>query len=63
MVVFSLRVKEKAYEQIKSIAKKQARSLNKQIEFILYQYLTDYERVNGKIELELEEEEKPRRKR
>ncbi len=63
MAMFSLRLDDEAQEKIKVIAKKQARSKNKQIEFIIHQFLEDYERVNGKIELEPEEEETPRRKR
>lgn len=50
MVNYALRLEEKSYQKIKSIAKKQSRSVNKQIEFIISQFLTDYERVNGKIE-------------
>lgn len=50
MVNYALRLEEKSYQKVKSIAKKQARSVNKQIEFIITQFLADYERVNGKIE-------------
>ncbi len=63
MINYALRLEETSYLKIKSIAKQQARSTNKQIEFIIHQFLVDYERVNGKIELEPEEEETPRRKR
>lgn len=47
---FSLRLLEEKKEQLEIIAKKNSRSLNKQIEFIINQYLTDYEKINGKVE-------------
>lgn len=45
-----LRVKEESYAKIKVIANEKERSINKQINYILEQYLKDYEKINGKIE-------------
>ena len=52
MATFSLRIKDIEYQKIKKIADIQGRSTNKQIEQILYQYIKDYEKINGKIEIE-----------
>ena len=52
MKTFSLRIKESEYDKIKTIAERQSRSANKQIEQIIYQFIQDYEKVNGKIEVE-----------
>lgn len=49
---FSLRLIDEKKKKLEVISKKNARSLNKQIEFILNQYIDDYEKVNGKIETE-----------
>ena len=54
MTTFSLRLKEDEYQKLKTIADEKGRSMNKQIEQILYQFTKDYEKVNGKIELEKE---------
>lgn len=51
----TLRIKEKEYAKIQKIAEIQERSINKQIEFILYQFIKEYEKVNGKIKIEEEE--------
>ncbi|MDD3016675.1 MAG: toxin-antitoxin system HicB family antitoxin [Lactococcus chungangensis] len=50
MGTFSLRLTDSKHEKLKIIAENQGRSLNKQIEYVLYQYVTDYEKINGKIE-------------
>lgn len=47
-----LRIKEKTYEKIRKIAEEKERSINKQINFIVEQYINDYEKINGKIEIE-----------
>ena len=47
-----LRIKDESYEKLKLIAEEKERSINKQIIYILEQYLKDYEKINGKIELE-----------
>ena len=49
---FSLRVSEELLEKIKYIASKNKRSANKEIEFVLEQYVENYEKVNGEIETE-----------
>ena len=46
-----LRIKEEAFKKIKIIATEQGRSANGQITFILEQFIKDYEKVNGKIEI------------
>lgn len=51
MANFSLRIKNPEYEKLKIISENQGRSINKQIEQILYQYIKDYEKINGKIEI------------
>ena len=51
MANFSLRIKNPEYEELKIISENQGRSINKQIEQILYQYIKDYEKINGKIEI------------
>lgn len=51
MGVFTLRLDDKKHEKLKIIADKQGRSLNKQIEFVLYNFIEDYEKVAGKIEI------------
>ncbi len=48
---FSLRVSETLLEKIKHIAELNKRSANKEIEFVLEQYIRKYESEFGKIEL------------
>lgn len=45
-----LRIKEETYEKVKVIAENQQRSINQQINFIIEQFIKDYEKVNGKVE-------------
>lgn len=52
MSIFSLRLKDEEHEKLKIISEKQGRSLNKQIEIIVYQFIEDYEKVTGKIKTE-----------
>lgn len=52
MATFTLRMKDEEYEKIKIISNEKGRSMKKQIEQIIYQYTKDYEKVNGKINLE-----------
>lgn len=47
---FSMRLKETDYSKIKIISEVQNRSMNKQIETILQQFIKDYEKVNGEID-------------
>ncbi len=49
---FSLRVSEELLEKIKYIASKNKRSANKEIEFVLEQYVEKFEKMNGEIETE-----------
>ena len=51
---FSVRLDSKDKEKIKEIARKNSRTMNGQIEFILKNAIADYEKVNGKIEVEKE---------
>lgn len=52
MVTFNLRLKDDQDEKLKIIAEKQERSKNKQIEYILKKFISDYEKVNGDIKIE-----------
>lgn len=49
---FSIRLDKKIKDKINEIAKKNSRSMNGQIEFILKNAVTEYEKINGKIEVE-----------
>lgn len=51
-VQFSIRVDREAKAKIEKIAKKNSRTLSGQIEFIINNAIADYEKVNGKVELE-----------
>ena len=57
MFTTQLRLKENTADKIKIIAEEKERSLNSQIEYILKEYIKDYEKINGKIELPQEESE------
>lgn len=46
---FSLRIPEELLEKIKVIAEKNKRSANKEIEFIISEYVCAYEEKNGTI--------------
>ena len=52
---FSLRVSEDLREKIKFIANQNKRSANKEIEFILENYVNEYEKNNGQIIITNEE--------
>jgi hypothetical protein len=52
---FSVRLNEEQQEKLKVIAEKNNRSLNKQIEHILYGAINDYEKVNSPIKIERQE--------
>lgn len=49
---FSLRVSEELLDKIKYIAAQNKRSANKEIEFLLEQYVREYERQHGQIKIE-----------
>lgn len=51
-IQFSIRVEENSKKKIEKIAKKNSRTLSGQIEFIINNAIADYEKVNGKINLE-----------
>ena len=48
---FSLRISENLLDKIKYIASQNKRSANKEIEFILEQYIREFEEANGEITL------------
>lgn len=50
---FSLRISEELLSKIKRNAVKNKRSTNKEIEYILEQYVQSYEDENGTIEVDL----------
>ena len=52
MGIFNLRLKEETHQKIKIIADKQSRSQNKQVEHIINQFISDYEKINGAIKIE-----------
>lgn len=52
MGTFSLRLLDEKHEKLKIIAEKQGRSLNKQIEIVLYDFIENYEKVTGKINID-----------
>ena len=46
-----LRLKDNTSDKLKFIAEQQCRSMNQQIEYIILQFIADYEKVNGPISL------------
>lgn len=50
-----LRITSESYKKIKVISKQKERSVNGQIVYILEQFIHDYEKINGKIDIELED--------
>lgn len=46
-----LRINETTYAKLKTLSIKENRSLNNLIEYIIQQYLDDFEKVNGSIPL------------
>lgn len=48
---YPLRLDEEIMEKIKILSEQNSRSLNKQLEFIVKNYLNDYEKTNGEIPL------------
>lgn len=49
---FSIRIESEDKEKITIIAKRNKRTMNSQIEYIISNAINDYEKVNGKIEIE-----------
>ena len=46
---YTLRVQDEVFEKIAYIAKKERRSIAMQMEYILSEYITEFEKENGKI--------------
>ncbi|MCM1165969.1 MAG: toxin-antitoxin system HicB family antitoxin [Lachnospiraceae bacterium] len=51
MVFFNLRIDEELNERLVKIAAEEGRSKNKQIEYILKEYVKKYEQSNGAINI------------
>lgn len=49
MYITQMRLNEITAHKIKIIAKKNKRSMNNMIEFLIERYIDDYERINGEI--------------
>ena len=49
--VFTLRLAEENFEKIKYIAGKNKRSIAMQIEYLIEQYVEEYEEKNGSIQI------------
>ena len=54
---FSIRIDPEEKAKITIIAKRNKRTMNSQIEYIISNAINDYEKVNGKIELEKSEKD------
>lgn len=54
-IQFSIRIPKESKIKIEEIAKKNSRTLSGQIEFIINNAISDYEKVNGKIDIENKE--------
>lgn len=52
--VFTLRTSEKTIDKLSIIAEENKRSANAQLELILEQYISNYEKENGKIKINSE---------
>ncbi|WP_368234508.1 TraY domain-containing protein [Anaerotruncus rubiinfantis] len=50
MGTFNLRLDDDTHKKLQEIANRQSRSQNKQVEFIVKQFIADFEKINGKIE-------------
>jgi hypothetical protein len=50
-----LRLDEQVYGKLKTLSLKERRSINNLVEFVVQQYLEDYEEKNGVIPIALEE--------
>lgn len=49
---FSLRISEELIYKIKVIANRNKRSANKELEYVVEKYITEYESLNGEIEVD-----------
>lgn len=52
--IYPLRIDKSIMNKAKFVAKENGRSLNKEIEILLKQHISDYEKANGTISLEEE---------
>ena len=52
---FSLRISENLLDKIKYLAEANKRSANKEIEFILENYIKEFEKANGEIQISSDE--------
>ncbi|MGX4587898.1 Arc family DNA-binding protein [Paenibacillus chitinolyticus] len=50
--VFTLRLEEENFEKIKYIAERNKRSIAMQIEYLIEQYVEEFEKKNGEIRVE-----------
>ncbi len=50
---FSLRIPEELLEKVKIIAQENKRSANKEIEYIIADYIRKYEETNGTIDTDI----------
>jgi len=54
---YALRVDEVQFEKLRLIAEASHRSLNSQIEFLIAECITQYEKANGSLPVESEQSE------
>lgn len=58
--VFTLRLQDEVFEKIEYLAKQEHRSVTNLIEYVLLQYIKQYQNKNGDIEIDKEWQEKGR---
>lgn len=54
---FLLRMEPGILDKVRYIAKKNKRSINKEIEFVMNEHIEEYEKQHGEISLPLEQED------
>jgi len=54
--VFTLRLQDDVFDKIEFLAKEQHRSMTNYIEYVLLKHLSEYEKENGLINIEEEQE-------
>jgi predicted transcriptional regulator len=52
--VFTLRLQDEIFDKLEELAKKEHRTMTNMIEYILLDYLSEYEQENGRAEKENE---------
>ena len=50
-IYYTLRINELLHNKLKYIAKEEMRSFNSELEFIIKQYIKEYEKKHGEIEI------------